>query len=1169
MASDESQVPQIDGPFPTNMDKSEGNSTTDTGNQVVENTENIPPRTGSNGESNITGILGARSVLQKQRKMAAPMATVSSYPGLENVSVSQSQASVTQPISPLMTADDYWRSLPSNLVFGRDDNVDEDDLWTDPPQQNVNMNDDQFGFDLMDVGSIGNPTGFPGLNDLGEPADGQSESLAQPKPQETEVKPAEATSKPDVAQNDTEPLDLIKVFDAQARNRQVEAAGASINDNLAALTNQTWTQTKNTDMKALYGKYPRPKNTVLHKVDVNASIYAALSSKVRSRDLKVKTLQSAFAAAGVALTQALDCANNQVMTGNLNIEGLEPIIDTLLDGLTFVGYGNEQANNLRRDMMKGSWQEKYRDLVRTQPSDLMSDQLFGDNLQDKLRYMDQAAKLAAGRSFHPFYRGRGGYRGRSGYRGRYRYNPAGRGNFSGGNQNFLGNRSYSSVHSHDIMKQESLAFVSLLHAVFHSDLSCDNDNDDYVYRERPVSAVESPATAATMDIRSRGPEAELQEPRQQQQVIASTVSNLVGELGPIDIYKWPEFEAGRMAECSIIWESWTSDRHILEAIYGYEIPFDDWPVQNRIPFNPRFSVAENAFLDRKMIELIRAKVVETCEHTDGEYISTIFLRPKKKEGEFRLILNLKGLNKDVEYRHFKMDTIETALHLVTPGCSMESIDIRDAYFSVRVHPKHRKFLRFYYKKQLYQFTCLPQGLSSAPRLFTKLLKVPMSHLRDHENVTASAYIDDILVLASCPFECHRAARVTAETLQAGGLMISPKSKLTPDTVIEHIGFVIDSVKMSVSLPVDKIDKLKLHISDILAKSRLRIREVAQLLGRLEATRPGNKFATLFTRRLNILLNRELARHNYDYEAQMELTRRVRIDLDWWLHNLSTVEAPIYQSEPDETVYTDASTLGWGVYLPDSDTRFGGRWSESEAVNHINVLELMAILFALKAAFWDLMNVHIRVYTDNMTAKLCIENQGSVKSIPCNDVTRDIWDWAIERQIWISTAHIPGILNIDADEESRERHEDNEWKLKPSLFRDICRRFGQPDMDLFASRLNYQMKPFCSWKPDPEAAVIDSFTLPWTEFLGYAFPPFSIVSRVIQKIRMEQADIILVVPNWTTAAWYNVFRQLMISEPFYITLYPDVLSLSCSERIHPLAQGRTQLVAAKLSGRATS
>ncbi len=87
---------------------------------------------------------------------------------------------------------------------------------------------------------------------------------------------------------------------------------ASINDNLAALANQTWTQTKNTDMKALYGKYPRPSNTVLHKVDVYESIYSALSHKVRYRDLKVKTLQLAFAAVGVALTQALECANNQV-----------------------------------------------------------------------------------------------------------------------------------------------------------------------------------------------------------------------------------------------------------------------------------------------------------------------------------------------------------------------------------------------------------------------------------------------------------------------------------------------------------------------------------------------------------------------------------------------------------------------------------------------------------------------------------------------------------------------------------------------------------------------------------------------------------------------------------------------------------------------------------------
>ena len=64
---------------------------------------------------------------------------------------------------------------------------------------------------------------------------------------------------------------------------------------------------------------------------------------------------------------------------------------------------------------------------------------------------------------------------------------------------------------------------------------------------------------------------------------------------------------------------------------------------------------------------------------------------------------------------------------------MASLDLKDAYYTVGVNPSHRKYLRFIWKNVLYQFTCLPNGLSSCPRKFTKLLKPPLTEL--HKKVT--------------------------------------------------------------------------------------------------------------------------------------------------------------------------------------------------------------------------------------------------------------------------------------------------------------------------------------------------------------------------------------------------------------------------------------------------
>ena len=57
----------------------------------------------------------------------------------------------------------------------------------------------------------------------------------------------------------------------------------------------------------------------------------------------------------------------------------------------------------------------------------------------------------------------------------------------------------------------------------------------------------------------------------------------------------------------------------------------------------------------------------------------------------------------------------------------------------------------------------------------------------------------------------------------------------------------------------------------------------------------------------------------------------------------------------------------------------------------------------------------------------------------------------------------------------------------------------PNIDLFASRTNKQLTPFVSYKPDPEAIAVNAFNLSWKPYSFYAFPPFCLISRVLQKI----------------------------------------------------------------------
>jgi len=136
---------------------------------------------------------------------------------------------------------------------------------------------------------------------------------------------------------------------------------------------------------------------------------------------------------------------------------------------------------------------------------------------------------------------------------------------------------------------------------------------------------------------------------------------------------------------------------------------------------------------------------------------------------------------------------------------------------------------------------------------------------------------------------------------------------------------------------------------------------------------------------------------------------------------------------------------------------------------------MAAFLALKSLCSKERAVHIRLHLDNTTSVLYVQKQGGKKQL-LNGIARDLWLWAIERDLWISAEHIPGVENIEADRASRKQYAtETEWQLDPTVFNSVSKVFGPWDIDLFASRLNHQLPSYIAWHPDPGAVAIDAFT----------------------------------------------------------------------------------------------
>ena len=92
---------------------------------------------------------------------------------------------------------------------------------------------------------------------------------------------------------------------------------------------------------------------------------------------------------------------------------------------------------------------------------------------------------------------------------------------------------------------------------------------------------------------------------------------------------------------------------------------------------------------------------------------------------------------------------------------------------------------------------------------------------------------------------------------------------------------------------------------------------------------------------------------------------------------------------------------------------GGRWTDAETTNHINILELQAAFFALKAFCHTTCNTHVQSQIDNTTAVAYITNMGGSTSTQLNNLAKEMWTWCINKNIWVSAVHIAGKLNTSA------------------------------------------------------------------------------------------------------------------------------------------------------------
>ena len=626
---------------------------------------------------------------------------------------------------------------------------------------------------------------------------------------------------------------------------------------------------------------------------------------------------------------------------------------------------------------------------------------------------------------------------------------------------------------------------------------------------------------------------------------------------------------GRTKHFLSFWHSICNDRYVLSLLKGVKIPFinNKPPTQRQLPAELRMLVAEMQFVDKHLQELLADGFIKElpCHIADG-WVSNIFLVPKK-QGGFRMILNLKELNNYVQYTKFKMDHIDKVISLLRCNDVMASLDLIMAYGQIALDPHHEKFFQFTWRGKFYCYVMLPQGFSDSPRMFVHITNPLMAYLRD-KLVDILIYIDDTFLRASSAEELRCNIDITKKLFSQCGLAINnKKSCLTPSTKMEFLGFVLDSVKFTISVTHLKHNSLLKLICLIHASphKKVKIQFLAQIIGKIVSFFLACDLAKLHYCTLERFKTQMILQHK-NWNFKVCLPHTCIKEIGWWFHYLKTnsvISKSLELLKPTTFIFTDAS--GWRYGSVWNDHKVQGLFTEKQMHLSINTKELLAIYYALGAHTPRLSGEVVHIRCNNMTAIACIKNMGSADHLR-NTLTGHIFELSFKYNLKIQISYVRSADNVSDSMSRKFTSIHAEWSLADVDFRQALKLATVVlDVDLFAHMQNKKLDKYVSWKPCLNASHVDAFTLDWKYLKAYLFPPFSCISSVVKKCIDDEIEHLCgIFPLWKTKSWWPNLMRLADNKYTILKGAPKHLYLPWDRSLkHPMYQ-RLTLIFVNLS-----
>jgi hypothetical protein len=513
-----------------------------------------------------------------------------------------------------------------------------------------------------------------------------------------------------------------------------------------------------------------------------------------------------------------------------------------------------------------------------------------------------------------------------------------------------------------------------------------------------------------------------------------------------------------------------------------------------------------------------------------------------------MVINLKPLNFETESLPLSppLPRLLDILPALDHSGRLLVIDLKDAFYCLAYKDTRRDLRTFGMaspggEQRVYTLRCLAMGWSNSPAMLVKLTEPFMAEIRSWVSVClAIIYLDDLLITVRTKAEGKRVRKRVLDLLLRLGFVLKEENPMLKDSDV-YLGTMVDLRKKELRLTSKKLKQIREQAQRIINNTRrgkgwVCLEDFRSFVGRAQS-------ATMV-----ISIGKSYLRHAYndlysppefrDGCVRVRMSKGAQRDVTWWTNlpceRKFLYSRPFLLPRPTIRIWYDASRLGFGIVLEATATRpeliIAGKWTVLQKMEHITSLEGRAGFLALEA--WtknypngeSSSNVQLELVGDSFSVVSAFTKQTS----PSTDIMRSIRKIAslqLTNNFRVQHAWIPTNDN-KADWPSRLRLEESYRFRFATRLSEV---WGvKLEIDRFASYFNRQTPRYNSLLRSPDSEG-NAWEANWKGDNQFFNPPFSQIERVIQKMLLERAGGILIVPAWQSRKWYPLLQGLFISK----------------------------------------